>query len=171
MKKIQLILFSLLLGATSIMISSCAKDDPCKDVKCGDHGQCAEGVCICDVGYEKDATTGECSVEQRAKFFGTYQGSETCTVGTDNYSITLASSASGIDKVVLSNVYNQGVTLTGSVNGTSLTIAAQSVTVGASTYTFSGTGTYTAGTPPTIKIEYSIQGTPSNSCIFTGQKL
>lgn len=169
MKRIQFILFALLLGATTVMISSCAKDDPCKDVKCGDHGQCAEGVCICDVGYEKDSN-GECNTESRAKFLGSYLGAETCTVGTDNYTIGVTASGNGVEKVVLTNVYNQNVTLTASVSGNSLTIASQTLSVNGSMYTFSGSGTYSAGTPATLTITYSIQGTPSNSCTFNGVK-
>jgi hypothetical protein len=169
MKKIQILFFALVLGTISVTFTSCGDDDPCKDVVCGDNGSCFDGSCICNVGYEL-GTDNKCSVEQRAKFTGSFTGAETCTVGTDNYTITIATSANGIDKVVLSNVYNQGITLTGTVNKNALTIAAQTITVGGQTYTFQGSGTYTAGTPPTIKIEYTINGTPSNSCTFNGTK-
>lgn len=169
MKKIQILFLALILGTVAVTFTSCGDDDPCKDVVCGTNGDCFEGSCVCNVGYEQDAD-GKCTVEQRAKFIGSYNGSEVCTVGTDNYTISIATSSNGIDKVVLSNVYNQGITLSGTVNKNALTIAAQTVTVGGLTYTFQGTGTYTAGTPPTIKIEYTIQGTPSNSCTFNGTK-
>ncbi|HMX83252.1 MAG TPA: hypothetical protein PKN57_04280 [Saprospiraceae bacterium] len=169
MKKLQILFLAFILGSVAVTFTSCGSDDPCKDVDCGTNEDCFEGDCICNVGYEQDAN-GKCTVEQRAKFIGTYTGSETCTTGSDNYTINITTSSSAIDKVIISNVYNQGITLTGTVNKTALTIPVQTITIGALTYTFQGTGTYTAGTPPTILVDYSIQGNPSNACKFNGTK-
>ena len=132
MKKLQILFLAFILGSVAVTFTSCGSDDPCKDVDCGTNEDCFEGDCICNVGYEQDAN-GKCTVEQRAKFIGTYTGSETCTTGSDNYTINITTSSSAIDKVIISNVYNQGITLTGTVNKTALTIPVQTITIGALT--------------------------------------
>lgn len=43
-------------------------DDPCCGVDCGAHGECAEGSCVCDFGYEGSACT-DLSIN-----WGTYSG-------------------------------------------------------------------------------------------------
>ena len=48
--------------ALLVFISASCTPDPCKDVVCGVAGVCTEGICICDNGFEQDAT-GQCNTE------------------------------------------------------------------------------------------------------------
>jgi hypothetical protein len=66
---------SILLTAALIMIS-CAKD-PCKDVVCLNDGTCLDGTCLCADWYEGV----DCGTEERAKYYGTYNGTLTLSQG------------------------------------------------------------------------------------------
>ena len=142
MKKIFSSLFIMAAITAMVSTSSCTK--------------------VCDEGYEGS----DCKTEVRAKFLGQYQGNETCTVGTDAYTLTVAASSTDVLKISLSNVYNQGFTAVATVNGNAITVESQTV---ASGVTVSGTGTLT-GT--TIAFTYAIASPAgNNSCTFTGTKI
>ena len=66
---------SILFTAALIMIS-CAKD-PCKDVVCLNDGTCLDGTCLCEDWYEGE----DCGTEERAKYYGTYNGTFTVSQG------------------------------------------------------------------------------------------
>ncbi len=72
---IKKLLFPALVGAMT-MFAAC-ESDPCADLegKCG-NGSCFEGTCVCDQGYESDASNA-CNVEWSAKFVGEYIGPDT----------------------------------------------------------------------------------------------
>ncbi len=147
MKKIVSFFAAAALVATMMTTSSCTK--------------------TCDAGYEGS----DCKTETRAKFLGSYTGAEQCTVGTDNYTVTITSSSTDVVKVVYSNLYNQNFTVTGTVSGTTLTIASQ--TVGAAGTTVSGTGTLTtSGNTTTLALTYTLTPTTgaANTCTYTGVK-
>ncbi len=125
----------------SIAVISCKKDDPepdpCENVSCLNGGTCNNGSCSCTAGYEGS----NCGTEQRAKFVASYSVSENCNLtGNFNYTMTISNSATGVSAVVINNFYGVGATVTGTVNGTSLTIASQLVNVGSQAFTFSGSG-------------------------------
>lgn len=153
MKKARLILAASLLtigGFATVTMSSCSSDDK-----------------VCNTGYEGD----DCKTLSRAKFIGQWQGDEVCTVGTDNYTITITASSESEIKIVYSNVYNDPSnytavgTMTGP-NGYSFSGTA------ANGVTFSGTGTYDSGTGRMI-VNYKVEtaGVLTNTCTFTGTKL
>jgi hypothetical protein len=117
---------------------------------------------VCDTGYEGD----KCDVKIRDKFIGQWQGQETCTVGTDSYTLTIGASGTDILKVTLNNIYNQAFTATATVDGTTFTVANQNV---GGTVTVQGNGTVSGNN---ISFQYTISdGTTSNTCTFTGTKL
>lgn len=81
--------------------TSCTEDDPCKDVVCGDYGNCNEGVCECVYGYEQDAD-GLCNTTWSAKFAAGPNAPAADTVYGDNGSSSL--------------LYNMTVSVVDSVN-------------------------------------------------------
>jgi hypothetical protein len=117
----------------------------------------------CDPGYEGD----DCKTEIRAKFIGQYAGPETCTVGTDNYTITVGRSSTDALKITFANVYNQAYTAVATVDGSSFTVETQNV---ATDVTVAGTGTLSGNT---LTFTYTIVtvGAASNTCTFVGTKL
>lgn len=116
----------------------------------------------CDEGFEGD----KCDTEIREKFIGQFQGQETCTAGTDSYTLTVSKSSSDVLKVTVNNVYNQGFTATATVDGSTFTITNQNV---GGTVTVQGTGTLTGNN---LSFQYTIaDGGTSNTCTFTGSKL
>ena len=155
---------TLALFAGVLSFSSC-KTDPCKDITCQNGGVCESGLCTCAAGYEGD----KCETESRTKFIGTFNGTETCTTGNDAYAITTSTSASGVTKVILTNLYNQGFVVTGTVSGKTITFGAQ--TVGSSGTQLSNATGSLSGT--TLTITYTLTPTigASNTCTFTGNKL
>lgn len=141
MKKV--IYSALMMGALAFSTTSCTK--------------------TCDAGYEGT----DCKTETRAKFLGAFSGTEQCTVGNDQYTVTVTNSSTDVVKVVLSNVYNQAFTATATVDGSTLTITSQPVGTSGSV---SGSGTL-SGDAKTLTLNYSISnGTTSNACVFTGTK-
>ncbi len=117
----------------------------------------------CDSGYEGD----DCKTETRAKFIGQFTGPETCTIGNDNYTITVGRSSTDALKITFANVYNQGFTAVATVDGSSFTVETQSI---ATDVTVSGTGTLSGNT---LTFTYTVVtvGSASNTCTFTGTKL
>ena len=82
MKKVVL---SFLGFATvlSLSLTSCA--DPCKDVDCN-NGECVEGNCICDDGYEGT----NCDVEWATKFLAlNANATDICVSGSYNYTVDI----------------------------------------------------------------------------------
>ncbi len=162
MKSIRNVAFSALLtiGAFSaITYTSCNKDE-CKDVVCKNGGTCTAGVCSCPTGYEGT----NCETLSRAKFIGTYVGTEICSLGNDNYSITIAANSDNL-KITMTNLYNEGFTAIGTVTGKNTFDFSGS----SGTTTYSGKGEL-SGTSA-LKVTYTItQGTISNTCTFNGAK-
>src|SRR4051812_10777864 len=101
MKSIRNIAFSVLLtvGAFGAVTYTACNKDECKDVVCQNGGTCIGGNCSCPTGYEGT----NCETRSRDKFVGTYLGSETCSTGSDTYSVILAANSNAI-QLTLSNI-------------------------------------------------------------------
>ncbi len=80
MKKIKKLSLIFLFVLTIFFINAC---DPCSTVNCI-NGECVEGDCICNTGYEGD----ECEKEMREKFLGSYIVSDECEAEDRNSHIT-----------------------------------------------------------------------------------
>lgn len=113
MSKKLFLLPALLLGAFLVFAPACGDDDPCKDVDCGANGTCFDGGCVCDVGYETDAT-GKCTVKTIDKLAGTYIVSEDCSLSpADTYAVTIeAVDASTLKIVNFWNLFQNKITAT-----------------------------------------------------------
>ncbi|HRN94579.1 MAG: hypothetical protein M9931_05525 [Chitinophagales bacterium] len=132
--------------ATLFVVSSCTK--------------------TCDEGYEGT----DCKTLIREKFIGQFKGPETCTIGNDNYTVTVTGASSDLLSIVINNAYNQNFTVTGKVDGSSLTVAEQSVgSVGSK---LSGSGSI-SGDGKTLTFTYTV--TPAtgtaNTCTYVGTRL
>ncbi len=142
---------NIFLLASALIVASC-DTDPCRDVTCGTYGTCSEGTCTCEAGYEQD-TDGLCNTEQRAKFIAGYNLSETCDSGTDNYSVTIATSSQGIMKINVTGLYGAARTVSVDVSsdGSQFTIP-ENTPYG--TGTIQGTGTYNTA-DMTVTVNYA----------------
>lgn len=111
--------------------------DACKDVECGVNGTCLEGDCVCDAGYEGVS----CETEERTKFVGDWDFTDSCIPGSANSSEIKRSNAE-VTRVLVSNIL--GTDLEGQayavVDGVKITIPSQPVTdVDGDTWTVSST--------------------------------
>jgi len=130
--------FSAVLCFLLVALVACKKDDPdpCENVSCLNGGTCNDGSCRCAAGYEG----GTCATEQRSKFLGVYNVSEACGSGNFTYTMNINTSAAGVQNVVFSNFGGYGVTVNGTINGSSITVPNQTLDVTGTSATFSGSG-------------------------------
>lgn len=132
--------------------------NPCANVTCQNNGvPTASGSncsCVCQVGYEGTA----CQTLVRTKFLGSFSVNETCTSGTDAYSIIISASNSGDLFVTISNFYNAGLFINGEVNSSGgITIPNQPI----GTFTISGNISKTGVVNFTLS-----DGTVTETCSF-----
>ncbi|MBL8012041.1 MAG: hypothetical protein JNJ64_15650 [Flavobacteriales bacterium] len=153
----------LMLGLALVAFTAtgCKKDE-CKDKNCG-NGSCVDGSCVCNTGYEGS----ECGTEKRAKFIGSWSGTETCTSGNYTWTMTSTSSSTGVTAIIFNNFAGySGLNISATVNsnGTSLTIPNQTV----SGATVSGSAQLTGNI---MTLTYQISGGGgSDSCTATCTK-
>lgn len=172
MSKKLILLPALLVGAFLMFIPACTDENLCKDVDCGTYGTCFDGDCVCDDGYEI-GTSGKCDTEQRAKFLGTYNSSETCTPpSTGSYSNTITASGSDVTKVVISNFGDSGLNATATIDGYDVTVEPQTFTIGGTTFEITGDGQLnSAGTTITLNYEARTGGAVAFNCTITMNKI
>ncbi len=143
MKKNLLWFFGLALVAAATFTTAC-NDDPCKDVKCGDNGDCFDGACVCNQGYEGT----NCDVTWANKFAGTWNASEVCN-GTSGTNLTVTYTATisetSAEKITVKNLGGFGLASEVSFD---LTDASSVSFAGTDTggRKFTGTATYANGT-------------------------
>ncbi len=107
MKKIQMLFLALVLGSVTVLVSSCGKDDPCKNVDCGTNGDCFEGSCVCNLGYEL-GTDNKCSEETRSKLIASYSFVDVCSTGTYTGTASITKSSAGVTSIVITNFGGTG---------------------------------------------------------------
>jgi hypothetical protein len=153
MKNMKFSLIAAFAIALAVSFTGCT--DPCKDVTCV-NGECVEGDCACDTGYEG----ADCGTALNAKFAGTYSNSpETCTPSgpvAAPYSVTITSSGTVPTNISITGLWEEPAaiaTATVASNGTDITIERQNFA--GSAWEISGTGTMNAdGT--VLTIDYTI---------------
>ena len=160
-------LSTLMAGLTvmTITFTSCTTD-PCKDVTCDNGGDCVEGDCVCADGYE--GTT--CQTEQRAKFLGSFSVNESCTSGNYTYTSSVNTSSVSVSNIVVTNFGDYSVSVAATVddNGSSITIANQTVTIGGASASIQGSGQINGNI---LTITYTISaGGASDTCTMTCTK-
>lgn len=158
MKSVKQVAFAALLAMGAfgaVTMVSCSKDDD---------------PVVCPEGYEGD----DCKTLMVTKFVGPYDVNESCSItgAVGPYTAEISASSTNNVTILLSNFgdFNATITLSGTVNGTNLTIAEQTV----SGYKISGNGTYVAngtGNGGTLTIHYSVSGaTDEETCTATWVK-
>lgn len=118
MKSIRNIAFSALLaiGAFSAITYTSCNSDECKDVECLNGGTCIGGTCACPTGYEGT----NCSDLTRAKFIGTWKGSDVCNVNTYNVTLSISAATSEVEALINNpGGFGSSVTITGKVTNSS----------------------------------------------------
>jgi hypothetical protein len=83
MKKLCFLHFALIVGLLSM--AGCWGHGHCYEVDCSDQGECVEGDCVCDTGYEGV----DCQVPWNAKFNGSYYATQVCDDTTNALSDTI----------------------------------------------------------------------------------
>ena len=152
-----------LLFGSLFLVAGCKKD-PCKDVDCLNGATCTDGTCICTTGYEG----GDCGTESRAKFLSVYNVTESCPSGNFSYQSTISTSSAGADRVIVSNFGGYGVSVSGTVSGSSLSIPNQQVDVQGTAATFSGSGQLSGNI---LTVTYTVSsGSNSETCTQTCTK-
>ncbi len=134
--------------------------DLCKNVTCQNGGLCRNGACTCKAGYEGV----NCEITSRDKFIGNWAGAETCTGRVnDQYTIQMGT-ASDINKIKITNLYNLGAEIIATVGSNS------QFTFGGSAQgrNYSGTGSL-AGDELTLVYTVA-DATVSTTCTFKGKK-
>ncbi|MBL4586058.1 MAG: hypothetical protein JKX84_03240 [Flavobacteriales bacterium] len=148
-----------ILGVAAIAtlgMTSC-DTDACKDVDCGANGTCLEGDCICDLGYEGT----NCATLVNASFTGSFNITESCTSGPDQYAITVT--APTATTVNINNLYDASLNVTGTINADGgVTIASQTFGSG----TISGSITETGGVLTIVYTFTDSSGSP-DTCTMT----
>jgi len=159
----------LTIGAFSVVTYTSCNKDKCKDVVCNNGGTCntTDGTCSCKTGYEG----ADCGTLTRAKFVGSWTGTDYCTNPSDTVGINLTVGTATND--VQATVTNAGgfgstVTITGTVTATNIiTFTGQSVATGVSL-----SGTITLNTSNTMTFAYTVvDNTGTQTCSGNYTKL
>lgn len=141
-RKLALGAFLSITALAATTLTSCKKDEPCAS------------------GYEGS----DCKTLINAKFIGAYEGSENCTIGKDNYTVTLTAVSDNNMQLTLTNLYNDNYVLTATITESNkFSISGTSKGV-----TFTGSGVLSG---KTLTINYKAgDGVTSNSCEFIGDR-
>lgn len=140
------------LGMLFVVFTACPQDE-CKDKNCGDNGVCVEGICLCDDGYEQDAT-GACTVESRTKFLGTWSVAESCSNSGDETYVAVNTNGTEITEVSIANFYGLFTSpVIATVDGNNITITRDNP-LGDDTFV-EGSGTFDTATGK-VTLNYTV---------------
>lgn len=157
--------------AFGLAVSSCSVD-LCKDVDCGANGSCdsGDGKCKCITGYETDATSGKCDVVSRAKFLGTYQEVDQCSVPATGSpftnTVTITESSTGINKVLLNGYAGYpGLNAVATISESTINVEAGDYTANSHTYKVYATSSTLVSGKFTLTFKVDQDGTVDSDCI------
>ncbi len=173
------ILATVLAFATTISLTSC-NEDLCKNVDCGAHGTCKEGVCDCEAGYETD-TNGRCDLLSNQKFVGKFKQIDKAQTTADTafcsetYDIVIKAVAANISKIEIDNFAGSGTKFLATIPSTAPTTFTidPNQSFGASGIIFFGTGSgkiSADGKTLTITYEFTSGGKKIFGCTASGIK-
>ncbi len=146
--------FLSVVAIATVSFNSCTTD-ACKDVDCGLYGECVDGDCVCDTGYEGV----NCDTEEREKFLGNFLANET---GVVDYASVVSTSSTGVNKIAISGFggYACGgsdIVVICTVNGMDLTVDSDQSFCSGQVVIDSGSGSINAA-GNVITITYSTGG-------------
>lgn len=155
-------------AVASLGLASC-DTDACKDVDCGMYGECVEGDCVCDAGFEGT----NCETESRADFLGSYLANES-ECGLVDYNATIAASGQGADKIAITGFggfqcNGSDIVVIATVSGDDVTVESNQSYCGGDLVINSGTGSINgSGTVVTITYNYTdLVGTGSCTTVYS----
>lgn len=106
--------------------------------------------------------------DDREKFLATYSVVESCNSGNYNYEISINTSETADNAVLISNFADFGVSAAATVSGNNITIPQQTVTAMGLAVSFSGSGTLN-GSSLSITYSYNVGG-QGETCAMTCTK-
>ena len=158
-----------------LAVSSCGTN-LCKDVDCGTHGTCdeADGKCACTTGYENNKA-GTCDSVSRDKFIATYNVVDICPSGTYNYTSEIATSSTGIDKVIIKRYggYEAGASVLevpATVEGNKISVATQTITFNGQSFAITAANATLTGSSFSLTYTVAIDGGAAETCAATFTK-
>ena len=134
-KLIRLCVVTTCLCAFAI---GCSPPDACQSVECNGHGECAEGDCVCDIGYEGI----DCLTLINAKFDGTYSNVEECDSAVDSsYTVTISPTPNSLTQIGFTGLFGRSsTTVFGSLDQSGLNFAIERQGLGSSGLEIEGEG-------------------------------
>ena len=140
----QKVLLALIFPLICCLVIAGCNSDPCKDIECQNGGQCLNGRCFCPDGFSGenceflepcDTITCEnggtcdnglcdcvcgwsgptCQTHITDHFVGVYTTSRVCDNGSDLYSSTVSRANTNCDGIIISNFFNTGSSVFGTV--------------------------------------------------------
>jgi len=155
---VSVIGFMLLALSTSLV--SC--NDPCSDIVCKNNGICRDGKCVCAEGFDGPL----CQFRAYEKFIGIWDGTYRCNGGLPLTRSFVIQAGDLPNEVKIYNLFDQGITIIGTVEGIDLEIAEQSI----NGTTYSGNG-YVNANYIVMYLTEDEDGPNKFSCDFNGERL
>ena len=148
----------MLAGAVLLLSDGCS--DKCKKITCYNGGFCNDGICSCQTGYEGD----DCTMEVRAKFLGTYNVNDHCTItGDTSYTVNIAAAADEVLEVEIANFNNDfSNSVRAVVTGNNINIPPQAPDLDGRAV--SGNGVFSGSNTITWSYTITFPSGPPNSC-------
>jgi len=138
-----------------------ACNDPCDDVNCN-NGQCDEGICKCDEGY--DGTF--CDIELRGVYIGNWIGPAVCDFDMQQVSFAITE-ADGITEVLLNSPSISGIELLAITLGNILSIPSKQFDLDGTPTTISGNANLNGDGTLDLNIVFNVDGFGDDNCFYT----